>query len=373
MLSPAKPHNNRSAGLAFFSRGRGRGHAVPDLAIAHEIASLAPTLDIHLISYADGADALRAFSSDVLDLRLPRDPPFFDLLVRQTQVIDELRPALIVAHEEFAVPPVATAFNIRCLFITDCFLDPGSLPMNALRYACEVLFTAERGLYTEPPFLRGKIHYLGPAIRRFEYSLRDRTRARQELHLPLDAVVVLCQPGGWSEAQISVADNFIAAWDSLPYPTKHLIWVAGSDFEQIRMRFDQRPDVLVLKEDLTIDRLIVASNLVITKANRLTVYEVASLGVPSLSISAGANWPDDVAVSSVASNTVIDLESLTPGSLAESICRLVETVPPQSGSYLRSDGLMQAARRVVEWLHLIEQSTNDSTSPIVSNESTSSA
>ena len=41
-------------------------------------------------------------------------------------------------------------------------------------------------MFTEPPFLRGKIKYTGPIIRPLRYTKADRQRARQELGLSLD-------------------------------------------------------------------------------------------------------------------------------------------------------------------------------------------
>jgi len=62
--------------LLFFSRGKGRGHAVPDAAIARELVALSPGVEIHFISYSVGATTLRDLGWNVVDLGLPEDPPF---------------------------------------------------------------------------------------------------------------------------------------------------------------------------------------------------------------------------------------------------------------------------------------------------------
>ena len=272
-----------TVGGIFFSRGRGRGHAMPDMAIARELKRAYPDLDTRFVSYSGGAHALRSCGYEVIDLQMPDDPLLWDAVVAQTRVIGCLQPGLVIAHEEPPALIAARIFEIPCVFITDFFQDPGSPFMRALEYASEIIFTAEPGIYTEPPFLGPPIHYVGPAVRRFEYGRADRERARRELDIPDDATAMLCQPGNWPEAQVPVAQLLIAAWDSLPYPAKRLIWLAGRDYRMLRARFEGRPDISVTEEDWQIDRLFAASDLLVTKANRLTVYEAASLGLPSIS------------------------------------------------------------------------------------------
>jgi hypothetical protein len=47
---------------------------------------------------------------------------------------------LILSHEEFAAVPVAKAFGISAIFLTDWFLDSDHLLMKSLTVADEVLF-----------------------------------------------------------------------------------------------------------------------------------------------------------------------------------------------------------------------------------------
>lgn len=75
----------------------------------------------------------------------------------------------------------------------------------------------------------------------------------------------------------------------------------------------------VLAADWQLDRLIVASDAVITKGTRKTLYQVAALGAPSLAISDGLNWPDDVVAAHLPSNTLVFRETLSSDRLAELI------------------------------------------------------
>jgi hypothetical protein len=168
-------------GITFFSRGRGRGHAVPDMAIVEEVKVLVPELDVRFVSYSSGAEAFRSRGYDVIDIGVESDPQLLDMIVHEARTIGSLAPQLVIAHEEFAALPTAEIFRIPCVFITDFFLDPTSLPMNAQRYAAEVIFTAERGVFTEPPYLRGKVQYVGPAVRSFKYRPDDPGYAQERV------------------------------------------------------------------------------------------------------------------------------------------------------------------------------------------------
>src|SRR6266568_3149706 len=141
--------------LVLVSRGHGRGHAVPDMAVARELTKLAPYVRFRFVSYAAGAEAYRACGFEVIDLEMAENPPFLDLTVALAKLFGRMEPEprLIVAHEEFAAVPAAEIWEIPCIFLTDFFTDPSHLLMQALKCAAEVIFTAERGLYTEPPYL----------------------------------------------------------------------------------------------------------------------------------------------------------------------------------------------------------------------------
>jgi len=331
--------------IVLVSRGHGRGHAMPDMAIAGELAKLAPDIPIRFVSYAAGAEAYRACGFPVTDLEVDDNPPFLDMVVKLTRLFGEMNPwpGLIIAHEEFPVLPAAEIFEIPCVFITDFFTDPGHLLMQALKYAAEVVFTGEPGVFTEPPYLSDKVHYVGRAVREFEYSLSDRARARAELGIPVDATVALFQPGAWMESRVPIADLLTAAWELLPRSPKRLIWLGGRDFDALSLKFRDRTDLMFLREDWKMERLMAASDVLITKANRLTVYEAAALGLPSVSISNLANWPDDVAVARVPSNIALTA-SATPDALMEAIARSIDAKPAPATAV--SDGVTGAASRI---------------------------
>lgn len=330
--------------IMIVSRGHGRGHAMPDMAIATDLARMASDLNLRFVSYAAGAEAYRACGWNVLDLQKPENPPFLDMIIAYTRLLMESKPILIVSHEEVAVLPVAAALNIPCVFITDFFADPNSLNTWPLRYADEVVFTAHRGLYTEPPYLRGRVSYVGRAVRHFEYTRADRGQARKELAIPQNATVVLCQPGAWTESQLPLADLLGTAWGLVTSFPKLLIWLAGRDEQALSVRFEKETDIKVLKEDPKIDRLMAASDVLITKGNRVTVYEAAAIGLPSISISNFTNWPDDVAVADVDSNTPLFPNAATPQILSRLITENAYSQPAPAREL--SGGIVGAASRI---------------------------
>jgi hypothetical protein len=332
--------------MMFISRGHGRGHAVPDMAIAAKLIEHVPNLGLQFVSYAAGADAYRARGYSVIDVNVEDNPPFLDMVVAFARLLDQNRPELIVAHEEVPAITVADAFKIPSVFITDFFSDPSGVPMKELRRATEILFLGQRGLFTEPPYLAGRTRYLGRAVRKFEYTLADRKRARIELSIPPEATVLFCQPGAWVESQLPLAELLSAAWHLLPVSPRRLIWLAGRDYERLSAKFAEQPDITVLKEDWQIDRILCASDVVITKANRVTVFESASLGLPSISISTFANWPDDVAVSAVDSNTALFAGAVTPQELANVIATSIKVKHTPATEL--SGGVKAAADRIAD-------------------------
>jgi UDP-N-acetylglucosamine:LPS N-acetylglucosamine transferase len=329
----------------FISRGRGRGHAVPDIAIAHEVVKLHPQARIAFVSYADGASVFRAHEIPFIDLGAPENPELFEMVFCLSRLFLARQPQLVIAHEEFGAVLAARIAAVPCIFLTDFFFDPNLPLMQLLKHTLEVVFTGERGVFTEPPYLKRQIEYVGRAVRPFEYNLSDRARARAELKIDPSALVALVQPGGWTESRVAIAELLLSAWQSIPEEPKAMLWLAGRDHDALLAKLTDDSSVILLREDWQIDRLMVASDLLITKANRLTVYEAASLGLPSISISTGANWPDDVGVGAVESNIAIVLETLTSSTLAD-IIRRTATIKPQPEKS-SSQGVSGAANRIV--------------------------
>lgn len=314
--------------LLFFVRGRGRGHAIPDLAIVDKLLESRGDIDVRLVSYATGALAIREHGRPFIDLPLPENGSIPDMTVMAGRLIGGLRPDLVVSHEEFAAVPAAGIFSTPAIALTDWFSGTDRYSMGALRFAEEVIFLGSKGVFDEPPWLAGKTRYVGTILRDFAFQAGDRVRARRELGIEDDALVLSVFPGSWREEHTPFADTVIDAFRALPAKTKTLIWIAGADRDLIAGKTSGMSDVILFDHYREIDRLMASSDAAITKTNRKTVFELRHLNVPTVAVTYGLNPPDDVAVSSLAGVTRLDGFRLTTEELRATLERLIGNPPP---------------------------------------------
>jgi hypothetical protein len=314
-------------GLLFFSRGRGRGHAIPDMAIGTELARLCPRLDIRFVSYGTGASTFSEFGHQVIPLGVPEANSFLETLVRASALISGVRPKIILSHEELAILPAARIHGISSLFITDWFPSQRYVTVadDPHSYTDQIVFMQDRGLFDEPPSQAGKIDYIGPVGRPMAYTKADFARARQELGISQDAKVITVIPGAWAtEERAPLAALVVEAFDALRLTNKRLLWVAGADYEALQARFANNGDILVIRSCWPIEQVMVASDLAITKNNRGTIFDLASLGVPSLSISYGLNPIDDIIVPRIQTNRALRARGVDSEHLASLMNRTLE-------------------------------------------------
>lgn len=303
----------------FFSRGRGHGHAIPDMAIAEELPAFLPNLKIRFVSYATGAETFRRHRHEVVDLRLPEENAYLPTVVATRNAILDHRPDIVVAHEEPAAIFAAKLSDIPSIFIS-AWLPPVNSVMGAsLAYADAIVLFEKPGIFALPePSV--PIRYAGPLVRRFKWQRGDRKKARAELNIPASATVVLVAPGGWaSEAKAPIAPTVLAGFAGLPFAEKRLLWLAGKDREYLAALAGKNPDIHLLPHTDDMDRLLVASDLVITKTNRGTVYEAASLGIPTISLSFGLNPIDDMLVARLRSGVLLSARATDGAALSEYI------------------------------------------------------
>lgn len=321
----AKPDSRQNGRLSilFFSRGRGRGHAVPDLTIAEALPGFLGDFDLQFVSYATGAEVLRGSGFPVIDLAFPEENPFMDTLQRAARLIGERRPDVVVAHEEFAVPPAARIFGVPTIFITDWF-PPRSVLTECVACADAIVFIGSPGVFPVPDPVRTRTHYVGPVTRRMTYGRDDRVRARRELDIPPDALVVSVIPGAWAtEGKSPLLNLLLPAFDAIN--TKRatcVLWAASSDHPDIVARCADRPYIRVLHKHPVIEQLMVASDVAITKGNRGSIFDLASLGIPSISLSSGSNAVDDMLVARIPSNLALNVEAID----SRFVARCVEEV-----------------------------------------------
>jgi hypothetical protein len=305
--------------VLFFSRGRGKGHAVPDIAIAAELRRYCPDIRIQFASYAIGAEVLAAASEPLVDLEMPEANPFFETLVKSGRLMEELRPRLVVSHEELAVLPAAGILGLHTVFLSHWFPSGQDHFIESLRYATVILFMQRPGLFPEPPEVSGRVQYLGPFVRPLQYHPDDRERARRELGIDAREKLILVLPGSPPEAVTPTRDLILEACDLLPYPNKRIIWIAGKDSTEIARRTAGRADVTVLEADPLLDRLMVACDVAVTKGTYNIGCELAALGIRSVSLSHGRNFIDDLYARSSATNRALYVQETPSSALARHI------------------------------------------------------
>jgi hypothetical protein len=310
--------------LLFFCRGRGRGHAIPDAVIAGRIREQDPRAQIRFVSYATGARTLVDHGFPTLDLDLPEDAPFLSVLVAATRVMAAgQRADLVVSHEEFAVLPVAKALGFPTCLVVD-FFPWSDLGRHSLRHADRIAFIEQPGIFGEPPEVQGRVAYTGPVVRPLVASRTGSAAAREALGIGPGTVVVSVIPGAYAtEERAPILDLVSAAFRRLEAPDKLLVWVAGTDHRALAGKLGDVAPVRVLEQYAPIERLMVASNVVITKSNRGTTIDLARLGVPSLSLSHGLNQIDEVIVRRIRTNLALDARGLDPAVLASYLLALV--------------------------------------------------
>lgn len=340
--------------VLFFSRGRGRGHAIPDLAIFEALRPLTPQVEWVFASYAAGAVTLAEAGLPVIDLQLADDAPFLEVMVRAARAMVRVRADAVVSHEEFAALPAASVFGKRALFLVD-FFPSGESRRESLRYADRILFIEHRGVFGEPRELQGRVQYLGPVLRPLVVSRADRARLRQELGFGEGTRVLTMIPGAWAnEKRAPLFDLVLAAFRALPGEDRRLVWVAGAEHEALAARVEGASDVRIVCQHNPIEALMVASDLALTKANRGTTIDLARLGVPSLSLSFGLNPIDEAILPRLNSNLHLDVRGLDAPFLTATFQRLLAAQrvgpPPEPTPLYARSFAPEVAREIASFL-----------------------
>jgi UDP-N-acetylglucosamine:LPS N-acetylglucosamine transferase len=318
--------------VLFFSRGRGRGHAVPDVALVEDLIKARHDLNLSFVSYSTGGSTIQDLGHDFIDLGLPEENAFVETLLRSTRLINSEKPDLIVSHEEFAALPAAKGLGVPAVFLSDWLPTGRGILIDCLTCADEVIFLDEAGYFDVPDVVKDKIYYVGPVLRAFNTAPSNKAVIRAEFGISGEAKVILVMPGGASistEDKAPICDLVLDAFDLLPFPSKYLIWVVnGADFDRLNQRTKGRTDIISRRPHTDIERTMIASDVAITKASRMTCLELHALGIPSISISYGLNPIDDYRVPRIRSNRALRASALTSRLLCYHLETILTAVEP---------------------------------------------
>jgi UDP-N-acetylglucosamine:LPS N-acetylglucosamine transferase len=240
-------------------------------------------------------------------------------LIRVTRVLAKISADLVVSHEEFAALRAAHIYGKPTLLLTD-FFPSLEVRKDSLRYAQRILFIEHQGIFAEPREVKGRVTYLGPVLRPLAVSPADRERARQALELSAATKLVSVIPGAWAnERRVPLFDLIVAAFRALPFAEKRLVWIAGTDQDELSKRSAAMPEIKILAQHPRVEELMVASDLVVTKANRGTTIDLARLAIPSISLSSGLNPIDDAILPRLQSNLALDARGMDAAFLTRKI------------------------------------------------------
>lgn len=331
--------------ILWFSRGKGRGHAVPDFAIVRRLRQEI-NASVQFASYACGAIALRECGEEIIDLCLPEANSYTETLGRAWREIDRIRPDVVVSHEEFGALPAARMLGVKSIYISDWMPGPGSIAAEAIGYADNIVIWEHPGVFFFPYQLRCKPEFVGPFARRGAYGRGDANIIRTRLGIDQEAFLLLVVPGSFvGEEKAPLAPLVLSAYGLLP-ERKNMIWVAGQDVHHLRRISSSINGVTVLDTASDMHALLAACNVMIGRGTRATLIEAASMGTPTITLSHGVNPTDDYLASRIGSNLSLQASALG----ASDLCRYLLEMQAKSFTPLKClDDLTAAqvlARRI---------------------------
>jgi len=333
--------------VLFFTRGLGIGHATRDVAILNELSEQCPQVRVTIASYARGLPLLRSFGFRPIDLGLPPIGANNERLLRIADLIRRLQPDLVVSDEELLALPIAKLAGIPSVLVTNWLIEEHHfLDATFMRSADEIIIPDLPDSFQQPGGLDVATSYVGPIIRPFRHFPGEREELRSELGMPKGAMTLCAIAAGSIPGDREFLETCVAMVDLLKQDVL-LIVLAGelkAEMEALA-RSDRRLRIHDFAFDL--DALMVASDLVICRGGHNTLWELAALGLPSISIPPKrANNPmADVYARNMAqrgTTIIIDEDELTPQKLAEAVTALVET---ELGNRLANRGRQLTQKR----------------------------
>lgn len=298
--------------IVMFSRGRGHGHAIPDMLIADEISRIAPQIAITFVSYATGANTFRHAKRDVIDLELTENNSFTETLLACEALLRREPPSLVIAHEEFAAIVAAKICNRKVVFVSAWLPPQGSIGADTLGVCDAAIVLGNPGLFPVPLGMKVAPVYVGPIIRAVQFTHRDRAVLRQDAGIDASALIIAVVPGGAaSEREMPIADVVISAFLAIGGMDKRLIWISDKDYVLMCGKLAGLKGASAMEFIQPVERIIAMADVVITKGTRGITYDAAAVGVPTISISFGRNPIDDVIVPRIPTNISLNGKAVT--------------------------------------------------------------
>jgi len=290
----------KSPKILYLSRGRGFSHGMYDLLIIKELKKINNDVVVHVATYDKGYKYFLGNGFKPFDIGLKQDEELsLKAGFRIWSLIRKFKPNLVVTDEVFIALHITKGLKIPSILITHWFFETfsGEHPISpAVKKANHVIFVDTPEFHNIPPDYNVPLTFVGPVIREFEYNLKDRNKARNELGIDKKDKVILVTPGGRHEERSKLLELSIEVFKELNRENMKLILLTGGLYEDYRKRFADDDRIIVKDFDWKIERLMVASDLAICKGTFMTTWELAYLSIPSISIPDMSNPVDHIHV-----------------------------------------------------------------------------
>jgi uncharacterized protein (TIGR00661 family) len=274
------------------------------------------------------------------------DESTFKAGLRMWSLIRKFKPDLVVSDEVFIVLHITKGLKIPSVLITHWFFETYNKkhPMiTAVKKASHVIFVDTPLFHIIPFDYNVNLTFVGPIIREFEYTLKDKKKARSELGIDVEDKVILVAAEGRYKHRNRLLEVSIEVFKELQGKNVKLILLTGKLYEDYLEKFASEDRIIVKYYDWKIDRLMVASDLAICKGTFMTMWELAYLGVPSISVPDLGNPVDQV------DSYRMDKHNLTqriePRKFNKAV--LLEEVKKQLNSNLRSKEILKNSRKLM--------------------------
>lgn len=270
--------------ILFFVRGLGLGHATRDLTIAKRISEMDNDVELKFVSCAAGAKFLSGNSYPLIDTGLPAMGKDGERVAKYVALIKKEEPDIIVTDEELPVIPLAEGSGIPCVLITNWFQADNPEIVDIFSHATLIIVPDYKEGFHMELIARERILWAGPIWTKEtgpNPDGRGEARKRLELDESVKLIALMCGQGDMMD--IPFIEKSIAVFDTLNFP-KRLIVFAGQ-FQKLFSYAEQESDhVTVMGHVWDLERYLLASDLVITRGGHTSLWELAMMGIPSISI-----------------------------------------------------------------------------------------
>ena len=318
--------------ILYLSRGRGFSHAMNDLLILKELKNMDKDLSILVASYDKGYKYFLENGFEPYNLGLRQnDELTLKAGLRMWSLIRKFKPDLVVSDEVFIVLHITRGLKIPSILITHWFFESYNKKhpiIPAVKKANHVIFVDTPEFHNIPFDFDVHLTFVGPIIREFDYTPGDKKRARNELGINIKDRVILVTPGGRHRDRNKLLEVSAEAFKELNRKDMKLILLAGDLREEYENKFADEGRIIVKDFDWKMDRLMVASDLVICKGTFSTTWELAFLGVPSISIPDINNPIDQIHINRMDKHSLtvrIDPRRLNKSALLEKMKKIFDS------------------------------------------------